>query len=185
MDNKKTKRLFLAITPNKEILEQLVKVKDKVLDENLNWVKKENLHITLVFLGNVEENLIPDLIGKLNFVIEKTNKFILKFEKISFAPENNPYMMWAEFENDPNFSKLSDLCQKICSEFSSNKNYTNPKETIPHITLARSKKELDNKNLEIKQLKIHNILVDYCKLMESELSKDGSNYSTIATFTLR
>ncbi|MBD3273291.1 RNA 2',3'-cyclic phosphodiesterase [Candidatus Dependentiae bacterium] len=184
MNANKSKRLFLAIYPTKEILDQIVKVKNQINFKNIRWISRDNLHITLCFLGKINENIIPKLIKKLILVFKDIKKFYIEFESITLAPNDiRPYMIWAKFKKNKNYEELVKKTKKICSEFISNKQ-NNHKEIIPHITLARGKNLIDSK-FNIKQPNIPNILVHSCYLVESKLNTNGSIYKNIKLFTFK
>ncbi|MFA5075021.1 MAG: RNA 2',3'-cyclic phosphodiesterase [Candidatus Babeliales bacterium] len=177
------KRLFLAINFDDQILKKLAEYKKLVKFANVNWTKKENLHITVYFIGNLKTLLIPDLIENLNQVFSKTENFILEFDKILFAPPNHTaHMIWAQFKFNKNYEKLvQNVSKEINQNFNLQQN-NNFKDFIPHITLARFKKVICTENIRLNQLKISNLLIDSCDLMESELNSTGPVYSKIITF---
>jgi 2'-5' RNA ligase len=49
-----SKRLFIAIAIPPEIRSTLATYKNHIDLAGLSWVKEENLHITLLFMGNIE-----------------------------------------------------------------------------------------------------------------------------------
>src|SRR5262245_66409051 len=54
-------RTFIAIDPGKEIRARLVAVQQKLArtGAEVKWVEPENLHVTLLFLGEVDERDLP------------------------------------------------------------------------------------------------------------------------------
>lgn len=177
------KRLFIAIPLSEEILEQLESYKHYLNLKNIHWMSKQNLHITLYFLGNVKEEEIPDLIDRLNSALIGTKAFSLIFEKITFAPPNKESrMIWAQFKNNKNYDQISRLTYNAIHKFADNKEDPEEKTIIPHVTLARFRNLFNANNITLEQPEIPKLEVKSCFLMESELNSNGSIYSTVATF---
>ena len=81
-------RLFLAIELPDEVKDYLFSIKDNFKDwARVNWIGKKNLHLTLKFLGNVDEKLINKIIEKLREV--KFSKFDLELDNLGVFPSEN------------------------------------------------------------------------------------------------
>ena len=84
-------RVFLAIDFPVEIKEKLLrKINDfkKVLPE-LRWIKKPALHLTIKFIGEIRDSLIPEINATLNDAFHNIIPFDLKttnpgFFRVSF-----------------------------------------------------------------------------------------------------
>ena len=177
------KRLFIAIPLSEEVLNQLEAYNYSLNLKNLRRMPKQNLHITVYFLGDVEEAEISDLIDRLNCALIGVKAFSLIFEEITFAPPNQqPRMIWAQFKNNKNYDKLSRITYNAIHKFAGVKEDPEEKTIIPHITLARFRYLFNADNTKLEQPKISNLEVKSCLLMESELNSNGSIYSTVATF---
>ena len=61
-------RLFVALVPPEEVLEHLDSAVAELRREQprLRWIPPERWHLTLAFLGAVEERLLPELTGRLD-----------------------------------------------------------------------------------------------------------------------
>lgn len=196
------KRLFIAIPLSQEILESLGEYKKGVRIPNVRWIPKDNLHITLYFLGDTKEELIPNLVDKLKSAYSAIKAFDLIFEKITFAPPNkDARMIWAQFQKNTNYENLVKLAGEVVKSVTQNIQTYNAKDLIPHVTLARLKFPLDpsafvktsaryspppllakaNKII-LKQPEISDLHVSSCQLFESELNSNGSIYTLISEF---
>ena len=176
------KRLFLAIPLTKTIRESFAQYQRSLNLEDVRWIPKKNLHITLYFLGDTDEVTIPEIIEELNLFFNTVNSFSLKFDKISLAPPGSkkPRIIWAEFEPNPEFENLMSGVRKILNKFA--KEPSEHKEIIPHVTLARFKPTTKFNKLKLDQPKIEDLSVLSSELMSSHLYDDGSQYSIIASF---
>ena len=62
--------------------------------------KKEKIHLTLKFIGDVEEDLVDKIAESLSF-IEKYNSFELSLTKFGFFfRDNNPKILWIGLSNN-------------------------------------------------------------------------------------
>jgi 2'-5' RNA ligase len=66
-------RLFVAIRPPVDLLERLADI-ERPKDKGVKWVPQDNLHITLRFLGDADED---DVIGRLDDVLLPTTNAIV------------------------------------------------------------------------------------------------------------
>jgi RNA 2',3'-cyclic 3'-phosphodiesterase len=178
------KRLFISIPISGDISEILEECGKNVRVESIRWIPKQNIHITLYFLGDVKEDFIPNLVQNLEQLYSKTKNFNLSFEKITFAPPNKQAsMIWAQFHKNSNYESLLKQTEDVIKKSLNRTTQYNSKELIPHITLARFKIPINTKIFHLKQPQIPELQIDSCKLMESELNSNGSIYTTIAKFS--
>ncbi|MBU2545489.1 hypothetical protein KKC65_03525 [Patescibacteria group bacterium] len=165
-------RIFIAINLPGDVKKGLVFHTEKWSDLPAKWTKKDNLHITLEFLGNVSDEELLDVLKDTQELAEKHTSFNIKLDKICYGPirfgsgQATPRMVWA---TGPKIEELN---------------------LIPHITLARIKKwdwnriELDERpqidediNLEFE--------VNSIEAMESVLKKGGPEYIILESFELK
>ncbi len=180
-------RIFIAINiPLKirEKLEERQKEIEQLFDCNVvKWTKKECMHITLAFLGNIKKEDVSDLEGRLREVEGKAFNFFISGITY-FPPERRKAkMIWAAGE-----SKELEFLQKKVEEkvdiYLPGKN-----DFSPHITLGRIR-EWDLRRLSISQIPILeegidlNFRVDSFDLMESRLKRGGPEHKVISSFKL-
>lgn len=189
------KRLFVAAHLPEKIKDSLItwihRIQAKFPGENLRYSPKENLHITLKFLGSVEEKMIPDLVSVLASSVENIEKFELQLENVGVFPnEQTPRVLWVGVSG--NTERLKDLAQTIeerCADLGF------PRENrpfSPHLTLIRtpkkSQKSSGHKLLQIASKETFPptplFSVDQIHLMESILSAQGSKYIPLESFEL-
>jgi len=182
------KRLFLAIPLPPEVLVILDQYKKSLTLEMAKWTPTNNLHLTLCFLGNINEQLILPLIDAYHTIAARHGPFQLKFKAMTFAPSQDPRrMIWAEFYNSPAYQNLADDTQKTLRLFFANKGHEfkeNSKSTIPHCTMARNTNS-DFTPFPLPQPEIPDFVVDTVCLMSSQLSPEGSVYTTLHRFGLQ
>ena len=108
-------RLFIGIFLPREVLDYLYEVQNnlkKSLPAKITWVHKKILHLSLKFLGEVNENKIDEIKEKLNKI--KFKPFKVKLDKIGVFPnENYIKVIWVDLNPK---GKVIELQQKIDSE---------------------------------------------------------------------
>ncbi|MEJ5167263.1 MAG: RNA 2',3'-cyclic phosphodiesterase, partial [Thermoanaerobaculia bacterium] len=129
-------RLFIGI-PASELLKNQV---DRVLKEKpfkASWVRSENLHITLKFLGEVEEKNAKSIIDNFEKVLKPLNKKVLPFEGASSFPnEKKPRVLFLKFFEDPELLKYQ---RDVEISFEREGFKKEEREFKVHLTLARFK----------------------------------------------
>jgi len=177
-----TQRLFVAILLSPEQLAAFGQYGGNYRQKNINWTKVENLHLTVHFFGEVEEEKFFPLIAALAIVAQQIEPFVLDFNKIIFGPpERIPKMIWAIFHGHNEFQKLATLIYRESKKYLFD--VQEPK-FLPHVTLARFKGFIDVSRLNLLPIKIDNLAVKSFVLMASELTPNGSIYTSLKNFNL-
>src|SRR3989338_4861215 len=103
-------RLFVAIELPEELRDYYSKIQDKIGADlaNINWVKKENIHITLKFLGEVREERIAKVKKILANI--KFEPFSLATKEIGVFPsESYIRVVWIGFIEEEKLFELHKL----------------------------------------------------------------------------
>lgn len=179
-------RVFLAINLPTEIKVELAKIIEKLQSENrranIKWVEPENLHLTLHFLGSLDDDQIQRVIEGARKIISKYNGFEMSLGAISCFP--NPYQPRVIFVEA---REGGGVARKIHSDLKSMltqlKIETDYHSWQSHITLGRVKTPTacHGLNQQIQPLKSQ---VKSIELMESKLQPSGPEYSIIHSFPL-
>lgn len=91
------KRLFLAIplSPESEFSALLQNLSSELYYERINWVKAQNMHLTLKFLGPTADEKIPEIITTVNRILTERETFRLEFNKTGiFGSRYQPRVLW-------------------------------------------------------------------------------------------
>jgi len=177
-------RLFIAIELSEDVKNYLIILQKKIGRDlaKINYIAKKNIHITLKFLGEIEENKINEFKKKLNSINFK--KIELRISKIGLFPnDEDSTILWVGFEDETRIIELQKKIDEETIELS--------KQNIKfggHITLGRIK-NVKNKEKFIKRVKESeidklNFNVNDFKLIRSVLSKEGPNYEVLDTYFL-
>lgn len=170
-------RAFIAIDLTEEIRNYLKEVQSRISNGKLSLAK--DFHLTLQFLGEVEEEKIPQIKKTLNQI--KFKKFKINLSKMGVFPsENYIRVVWVGLTPEEEVTRLQKEIDESLKEFPGDFKFH------PHITLARvkfieNKKEfLDKlKNIKIKQIEFE---VNEFKLKRSTLTPEGPIYEDLGIF---
>ena len=136
---KKRRRVFIAINLPKDIINELASYQKKWPELPARWTIKENLHITLSFLGYLTDTEMGEICLAAKEVAGRHKSFELVLNKISYGPFNKKTkrMVWANGEKS---KELSILKRDLENSFSERINFLPERRSLlPHINLARLK----------------------------------------------
>ncbi len=139
-------RCFIEIDIPESIKATLSDVANRINKETpessgfLSITKKENLHVTLAFLGEIDENNIDGIIKTASGIAKKFSEFKCTISKIEAVPEKYPRMIWASLDENKALSGLyKELSRALLPESKKENDFA------AHITLVRIKNGADIK----------------------------------------
>lgn len=174
-------RLFIALDISRDAIDELKKVQAKLVNSKLTLVKE--FHLTLKFLGEIEENKVEAIKERLNKV--KFEGFEVCTSDLGVFPSiENIRVVWVGLEPR---DKIEALQKKI--EDSLKGMFAVDDKFHAHVTIARVK-FIENKRLfkdSLKNIKPERIKfrVDSFKLIKSTLLPAGPVYEVLEEFKAR
>ncbi|HOF45060.1 MAG TPA: RNA 2',3'-cyclic phosphodiesterase [Candidatus Pacearchaeota archaeon] len=132
------KKIFIAINLPEKIKSELVSYQEKIdrfFDDTcpIKWTKKDNLHITMFFIGFVEYDELINVINKTEKALEDLEPFKIKIDSITYGPlGKTPKMVWANGEKIPSIVEANRKLEESLFEIRPTEH-----EFTPHITLGR------------------------------------------------
>ncbi|BFI73232.1 RNA 2',3'-cyclic phosphodiesterase [Nanoarchaeota archaeon] len=174
-------RIFIAIDLPEKIKEEIYKLEKKVKGIYGKGVEKENLHITLKFIGEVQPDFVQKIKEQLNNV--KYNKFYIRIENYGIF---NDRVLWLGLSKG--FEDIINL-HNLIDEQLKNLKIERDYDFHPHITLYRIKEINSKKDFEesLKYLKDYiseDILIDKFILKQSILRYEGPLYLNVSEYKL-
>jgi RNA 2',3'-cyclic 3'-phosphodiesterase len=179
-------RLFVAIS----IPDQLRDTINSLVSElrpsapKAKWVRAENLHVTLKFIGNTNEVSLQAIQTALAGV-RSTYPVTLKLQGLGFFPsERRPAVLWTGMKASANLTQLAkDIDLKLHT-------VGFPLDTrpfTPHLTLARFNPPSLPPGLAVIQQKhtateFGSLSATEFHLIESKLKSGGAEYTTLQSF---
>ncbi|MCK9578275.1 RNA 2',3'-cyclic phosphodiesterase [bacterium] len=188
------KRIFIAINLGEKIKNNLLTIQ-KEIDQKfiysfdfspIKWTKKENLHCTVLFVGEIDDMELLDIFKITNNAIQKTENFDLQITDIKFGPDaKNPKMIWGNLEKTKELMNLQTSIEN--SILNNGYNAEVDKKFTPHITLGRItqwqfKKINPEEVPEIEKYLGYGFSVKSVEIMESVLKKSGPEYYVLKSF---
>jgi RNA 2',3'-cyclic 3'-phosphodiesterase len=180
------RRIFIAINLPEKIRKNLETQQLRWADLPCKWTREENLHITLAFLGNLNDEELLELCQIVKEIATRHEPFNINLKKIIYGPdERRARMIWVEGENS---NELSELQRDLESALPVEKEKENRK-YAPHITLGRLKQwEFNKLELEERPQVNENISLNFeaksIEIMESNLKRSGPEYEIIESYPL-
>lgn len=183
-------RIFLALNLPENIKEEIRTLQEKLPELPVKWTSPENLHITLVFIGNTSDKELEAMSVLCREIAKKHKPFSFNFSSISYGPSPmQPRMIWLKGEPSKELLKLQKDLEKSLG--SSRETAFVPKK-LPfklHLTLGRLN-EFEFKNLDLEErpdiqedISLE-IPANSFEIMESELKKGGAEYSIVEKYLL-
>lgn len=183
-------RTFVAIPANGlSSLENWVEqMRLKSFFQDIRWTNPGDWHITLHFIGNVEEQLLPHLSASLSSSLQLHPLGIAKVKGAGyFGRPGHPRVLWAGVQESAWLTKLYQLVQEGIEEAGlppAAKSFT------PHLTLGRNK-WAPNSPLLVDELEKQasffwgELEVKEVILLKSGLTEHGPAYSVLEKFPLK
>ena len=107
-------RTFIAIELEEETKAQLAEVQAEAekLCRRGNYTPKENFHLTLHFLGEVQEEDLDYLQEAIYETARRNRPFTMTIDKIGFFPRGNKGILWAGIERSNHLQRLFSTLEK-------------------------------------------------------------------------
>ncbi len=183
------KRIFIAIKTDPGVALQRIyaSLRSDLRDEKITWVSQENIHLTLAFLGDTEEERIKVAGIVLSQKCTGFGEFTVQLSGTGvFRNFNDPRVIWIGIEN---CEKLIFLNSLIINGLKDTGFKFESRPFNPHITLGRVKSVQNKEILKAalsgyEKMFIQEVHVKEVILFESILRPDGPVYRPVGTFAL-
>lgn len=182
-------RLFIAINFPDQIKRKILKQIEDLKSQfpQVSWVKSENLHLTLKFLGYVKDDKLDEIKEGIALVSHDFKPFELTISRMGYF-HREPFIIQLNIDNSLRLNSLVDRLEKEMKKLGfmrENRPYN------PHITLGRGRKLNREKVVSIKKeiekpvaFSPIRFTVDKIALMESTLKPTGAVYTLVNSFPL-
>ena len=180
-------RTFIAIELTKATRDRLVGLQNNLAKTvpEVKWVEPENLHLTLLFLGEVDERELPALCQAVDGVTQSLPAFSMTVGGAGCFPNpRRPHVFWAGIvEGVQEVVTLHNALEPPLLELGcyrrEDRKYT------PHITLGRLRSDQSPTGLAAALAKLStwqagDTKVNEVHVMSSELSSDGPKYTVLS-----
>ena len=180
-----TIRAFIAINFNPKIQRSIGRMQDHLRKTNcdIKWVRPENIHITLKFLGNVETKQVDAIKRMLANHYRSTKPLKVELAQLGTFPNiNRPRILWIGLkDNKQRLSQTAISLQKALTKIGLE---GDQKAFSPHITIGRIR-SFKNTNLLSESISKYQVpkgltqVITKIILYKSILTSQGPNYEPL------
>jgi RNA 2',3'-cyclic 3'-phosphodiesterase len=184
-------RAFVAVEINDEVRESLGRLQDnlKKAGAKVGWVSPQNVHLTLVFLGDVFRAKIDPLGVALDGVAEDFKPFSYEAAETGFfGSAKSPRVIWVGVRDSSGM--LADMQKRVVDAVHGQGLRTEERSFKPHLTLGRMRSrqradELTSILASAKNTSCGAVEVQRLLLMQSHLEHQGVRYSILHASALK
>ena len=131
-------RTFIALDLSPEIKTNLAVLARQLKSKGgfpVKWTAVENIHITLKFLGDVEEKMLPVLQSRLSATVQNFQPFVIRIGELGAFPKiDQPRTIWAGCEMDQEGYNVQKAVEKTTTDLGFPKA---DRPFSPHLTIGR------------------------------------------------
>ncbi len=190
MSSAETIRLFIALPVPGDIQEKLrhaqAQVRSRLHSDTVRWVRSEQIHLTLKFLGDVPVVCTNELFASVRTACVSVPPLQLSSSKIGFFPNaRRPRVVWAGVACQSH--ALEQLQTKIEKATVSFAEVQKDQRFSAHLTIGRIKeihprdaRALEEAVSDFAKTTFGNWTANTIEIMRSELGPGGSRYSRVA-----
>lgn len=169
------------------LLKMISSLKAGLSGEGVKWTNPDNVHVTLSFLGDTEEDKLYNISEMLRKYCEGTGRFDLTIKGSGvFKSLNDPRVLWIGVEHSEKLEKLNNLVKYGLID-AGIKIMDRP--FNPHLTLGRIKHINDKpalktllekyQGIEIQKMSVNEVII-----FESILLESGPSYKPVGKIGL-
>jgi 2'-5' RNA ligase len=177
-------RLFVAVDLDEParsaVVREQARLRALVPTRSLRWVRPEHLHITLAFLGEVDDARLGAIVGIFGPAIQQA-PFALRLGGLGvFPPRGAPRTLWIG-SNGP---QLNDLRSEIARRIERVGLRLDTRSFSSHLTIGRWKSSTSGDRSSFLSIQLPeplaHVKVDHATLYQSRLSSAGPIYTECA-----
>ncbi|MDO8357639.1 MAG: RNA 2',3'-cyclic phosphodiesterase [Nitrospirota bacterium] len=199
-------RAFLAVELSQELRAELATIQQELKRRiepeikrgtRISWARPASIHLTLKFLGDMDEQVIDPLRGAIETSIERQAAVTVPLERLGVFPNpQSPRLLWVgpseHWERGEEAKRVVEIrgaIEQSCEGFGF---LREPRPFSPHLTLARIKMgerhvgvALAKSGVLDRQFSLGSLAIASVVLMQSELKSTGSVYTKLWDVRLR
>lgn len=183
-------RSFICIVLPEELKAKIAELQSGLKREpvDVSWTKPENVHLTLKFLGEVEEARLEQVKEAVNQAAQAHARFELIAHGCGVFPsEKNPRVLWVGLKDES--GALQPLVQKIEERLGAVGFAEEDRPFRAHLTIGRVRSGRNARELAQKLIATnfpaHRITVERLVLMRSDLKPTGAVYTPLHSAELQ
>ena len=182
-------RAFIAVTVATSIVEEIAKVQAelKKIKADIRWVRAENMHLTLKFLGDVNRSQVEPILEVLRTTLQRQPAFCVYAQGLGGFPNLiRPRVVWAGLTED----KLTAVSHAVETALVPLDFPIEKRPFRPHLTLGRVRSQQGWSDVSPRvQQHEHTYfgesLIDRVALYQSDLRPSGAAYTRLGSIPLQ
>ena len=187
-------RIFIAIDIDKEIksalgnLQQQLQSKVDVRKSDVKWVRPDNIHLTLKFLGEVEDKRIAEVCNIVKNVASQHLSFELEMKTVGCFGGKSPKVLWVGLgEGKGDLCRLQKEIEKqlLLAGWDEEKRGFSGHLTLCRIRNPRAAAKLAQVSEDYKDFKLGILPADSIKVYQSQLMPTGPIYTVLGDYKLQ
>lgn len=184
-------RLFLGIELTDPLRAQVDRIQSLLRPSraDVRWVDAEGAHLTLHFLGEIDEDAVRRVDEAIAAAVTGTPAIDLRLEGVgAFPDERRPRVVWVGCYGE--IDKLEALHDGIGEALRRLHIGTEARRFHPHVTLGRVRSPRHLARLasligKLRDSRLGNLPVHEIVLFHSQLTPSGARYSAVSRYRLR
>lgn len=174
-------RTFVSFDLPKEIKSEIAKIQSDLKKAGLEtkWVKPENIHLTVAFLGPINPEQITVVSKIVNKVNQRLNPIKLSLSEISAFPNlNHARVIFVGLSGQ--IETLNKIAKEAREELKRRSVWFDEKPFVAHVTLGRFKQPQDLSQI-VPKIKTKQVafIVDKVSFKQSRLTPSGPIYTKL------
>lgn len=178
-------RAFIAIETTAEIKSALAALQGDLrrAGADVNWTKPDNIHLTLKFLGEIDQGRLSELQSACAETAAAFQPFSLSVNGAGFFPNRQrPRTLWTGLAGE--IEKLMEMQRRLDEKLAAMGFEREEKAFRPHLTIGRVRSNANARELVARagvySLPALSFDVREIVLMKSELHRAGAQYTALA-----
>jgi 2'-5' RNA ligase len=182
-------RAFIAVEIDQAVVQSIVAATAELRRQipDIRWISPANCHLTLKFLGAIDEGQIEPVGQALERELSPFPRFTINAKGLGVFPDaTRPWVLWVGVEGKP-LAELAERIEKALAQLGFEREHRN---FTPHLTIGRWRQfKRPNKNLrdaleKEKECEFGGSTVREVILFQSVLSPGGAVYRRLKTARL-
>lgn len=187
-------RTFIAVDFPPNTLEKIADItgffKTLTPEKTLKWVETENLHLTIKFLGEIDEQTAAQVKRTLSVALKDQHSFEIEISGLGMYPnKNKPRVIWLGITGA---GPLADIYKVTNHELAKLEIQPEQRPFSPHLTIARIRRNTDHKAAQqigeiLSKYQVDplgTITITQVHLYQSDLTPSGPIYTRLHSVNL-
>ena len=178
-------RTFIALPLNEKLRQSLSALQSelKTVSTGIRWVTPQNIHLTLLFLGDISEDMVIPLSKTLDMVGNDNAPYAIDVSGIGFfGKARSPRVIWAGLHGE--LHHITVMQEQIVAAVQAVGCQYDKKPFKPHLTIGRVRSASQVKDLVAaidskKNIPLGTLDIQCVLLMKSDLTPQGPVHSVL------